>query len=143
MLRRAAVLLGADVELLDLVEERRALHPAQAAGGFRLVAAVRAERVDDAVPLLGIAALATDGEEISAAGVQLQPAARVGSRGVRRPSSRVGQEEREVILDALRAHGGNQSEAARSLGGMKRTTLLYKIKKLDIRPEEYGRSSQH
>jgi transcriptional regulator with GAF, ATPase, and Fis domain len=39
---------------------------------------------------------------------------------------------------ALRQHGGNQSEAARSLGGMKRTTLLYKIKKLDIRPEEYG-----
>jgi DNA-binding NtrC family response regulator len=42
-------------------------------------------------------------------------------------------------VHALRAHGGNQSEAARSLGGMKRTTLLYKIKKMDIRPEEYGR----
>ncbi|MGE5180369.1 MAG: sigma 54-interacting transcriptional regulator [Bacteroidota bacterium] len=89
-----------------------------------------------------IAALATDGEEISAATVQLQPAARIGSRGARRPASRVGEEEREVILDALRAHGGNQSETARSLGGMKRTTLLYKIKKLDIRPEEYGRTSQ-
>jgi len=46
--------------------------------------------------------------------------------------------ERDMILNALRANGGNQSEAARSLGGMKRTTLLYKIKKLDIRPEEYG-----
>jgi DNA-binding NtrC family response regulator len=41
-------------------------------------------------------------------------------------------------VTALRAHRGNQSEAARSLGGMKRTTLLYKMKKLDIRPEEYG-----
>ena len=46
-----------------------------------------------------------------------------------------------MILNALRTHGGNQSEAARSLGGMKRTTLLYKIKKLDIRPEEYGHST--
>jgi DNA-binding NtrC family response regulator/tetratricopeptide (TPR) repeat protein len=46
--------------------------------------------------------------------------------------------ERDAIVRALLLHRGNQSEAARSLGGMKRTTLLYKIKKLDIRPEEYG-----
>jgi len=45
--------------------------------------------------------------------------------------------EREEILRALRAHGGNKAEAARSLGGMKRTTLLYKIERLGIRPEEY------
>jgi DNA-binding NtrC family response regulator/tetratricopeptide (TPR) repeat protein len=50
--------------------------------------------------------------------------------------------ERDAIVRALLVHGGNQSEAARSLGGMKRTTLLYKIKKLDIRPEEYGVSGQ-
>ena len=43
----------------------------------------------------------------------------------------------EEILRALRAHGGNKAEAARSLGGMKRTTLLYKIERLGIRPEEY------
>jgi transcriptional regulator with PAS, ATPase and Fis domain len=46
-------------------------------------------------------------------------------------------EEREQILRALRAHGGNKAEAARSLGGMKRTTLIYKIERLGIRPEEY------
>jgi DNA-binding NtrC family response regulator/tetratricopeptide (TPR) repeat protein len=45
--------------------------------------------------------------------------------------------ERDEILRALRAHGGNKAEAARSLGGMKRTTLLYKIERLGIRPEEY------
>ena len=90
-----------------------------------------------------VAALATDGEEIDAAAIQLQPATRPGSRGgARRAATRAGSAEREVILDALRSHGGNQSEAARSLGGMKRTTLLYKIKKLDIRPEEYGRSPE-
>ncbi|HEY7727896.1 MAG TPA: sigma 54-interacting transcriptional regulator [Candidatus Eisenbacteria bacterium] len=48
--------------------------------------------------------------------------------------------ERDAIVRALRLHGGNQSEAARSLGGMKRTTLLYRIKKLNIRPEEYRAS---
>jgi two-component system response regulator AtoC len=46
-------------------------------------------------------------------------------------------EERVRILEALRAHGGNKADAARSLGGMKRTTLLYKIDRLHIRPEEY------
>jgi DNA-binding NtrC family response regulator len=46
-------------------------------------------------------------------------------------------EEREAILKALRAHGGNKAEAARSLGGMKRTTLLYKMQAHAIRPEEY------
>ncbi len=46
-------------------------------------------------------------------------------------------EEREQILVALRAHRGNKAEAARSLGGMKRTTLIYKIERFGIRPEEY------
>jgi DNA-binding NtrC family response regulator len=45
--------------------------------------------------------------------------------------------ERRSILEALRAHRGNKADAARSLGGMKRTTLLYKIDRLNIRPEEY------
>jgi DNA-binding NtrC family response regulator/tetratricopeptide (TPR) repeat protein len=93
-----------------------------------------------------VAALATDGEEVAAAAIQLQPATRPRSgarNGARRTATRAGVAEREVIVDALRAHGGNQSETARSLGGMKRTTLLYKIKKLDIRPEEYGRSPEH
>ncbi len=47
------------------------------------------------------------------------------------------QSEREEILRALRAHRGNKADAARSLGGMKRTTLLYKVERLGIRPEEY------
>jgi DNA-binding NtrC family response regulator/tetratricopeptide (TPR) repeat protein len=46
-------------------------------------------------------------------------------------------EERQEILAALRAHKGNKADAARSLGGMKRTTLIYKIERLGIRPEEY------
>jgi len=46
-------------------------------------------------------------------------------------------EERIRILEALRAHGGNKADAARSLGGMKRTTLLYKMDRLNIQPEEY------
>jgi len=46
-------------------------------------------------------------------------------------------EERVKIIEALRAHRGNKADAARSLGGMKRTTLLYKIERLSIRPEEY------
>jgi DNA-binding NtrC family response regulator/tetratricopeptide (TPR) repeat protein len=46
-------------------------------------------------------------------------------------------EERDAILSALRAHRGNKAEAARSLGNMKRTTLIYKIQSLQIRPEEY------
>jgi DNA-binding NtrC family response regulator len=46
-------------------------------------------------------------------------------------------EERQTIIQALRAHRGNKADAARSLGGMKRTTLIYKIERLNIRPEEY------
>jgi DNA-binding NtrC family response regulator len=46
-------------------------------------------------------------------------------------------EERDAILRALRAHRGNNAEAARSLGNMKRTTLIYKIQALQIRSEEY------
>jgi transcriptional regulator with PAS, ATPase and Fis domain len=46
-------------------------------------------------------------------------------------------EERTMIVEALKAHKGNKADAARSLGGMKRTTLLYKIDRLSIRPEEY------
>jgi DNA-binding NtrC family response regulator/tetratricopeptide (TPR) repeat protein len=46
-------------------------------------------------------------------------------------------EERDAILSALRAHRGNKAEAARSLGNMKRTTLIYKMQSLQIRPEEY------
>ncbi len=87
------------------------------------------------------AALAKDGARIGPDLIQLRPARRVGARavaGLRGTLPSENRSEREQILTALRAHGGNQSEAARSLGGMKRTTLLYKIKKLDIRPEEYG-----
>ncbi len=90
-------------------------------------------------------ALATDGEKVRGESIQIQPASRPGSgsraqgaRGNARPAS---EGERDMILNALRTHGGNQSEAARSLGGMKRTTLLYKIKKLAIRPEEYGHTA--
>jgi transcriptional regulator with GAF, ATPase, and Fis domain len=46
-------------------------------------------------------------------------------------------DERQRIVEALRAHAGNKADAARSLGGMKRTTLLYKMDRLKIRPEEY------
>ncbi len=79
-----------------------------------------------------------DGDLVGPELVPLRPARRLGrSHGseASRPESRT---ERDQILSALRSNGGNQSEAARSLGGMKRTTLLYKMKKLDIRPEEYG-----
>jgi transcriptional regulator with AAA-type ATPase domain/tetratricopeptide (TPR) repeat protein len=83
--------------------------------------------------------LASDGDLIGPELVPLRPARRASrapsSAEARYPENR---SERDQILTALRAHGGNQSEAARSLGGMKRTTLLYKMKKLDIRPEEYG-----
>jgi transcriptional regulator with PAS, ATPase and Fis domain len=89
-------------------------------------------------------ALAQDGDRLRAEAVQVQPSGRgaatrapAGARGSGRATSAG---ERDMILNALRTHGGNQSEAARSLDGMKRTTLLYKIKKLDIRPEEYGHS---
>jgi transcriptional regulator with GAF, ATPase, and Fis domain len=46
-------------------------------------------------------------------------------------------DERLKIVEALKAHRGNKADAARSLGGMKRTTLLYKIERLSIQPEEY------
>jgi transcriptional regulator with AAA-type ATPase domain/tetratricopeptide (TPR) repeat protein len=83
-------------------------------------------------------ALAPSGVRLRAEDVQLHAAVRAprhGGGGHEKPPA---EGERDRILEALRTHGGNQSEAARSLGGMKRTTLLYKIKKLDIRPEEYG-----
>ncbi|MEK7315663.1 MAG: sigma-54 dependent transcriptional regulator [Candidatus Eisenbacteria bacterium] len=47
-------------------------------------------------------------------------------------------DERAWILEALRAHRGNKTDAARSLEGMNRTTLLYKMERLGIRPEEYS-----
>jgi transcriptional regulator with PAS, ATPase and Fis domain len=91
-------------------------------------------------------ALARDGERIRAESIQLQHGGRASTLrhpSAARPESRgISSEERDMILNALRTHRGNQSEAARSLGGMKRTTLLYKIKKLDIRPEEYGHSAE-
>jgi len=86
--------------------------------------------------------LASDGEMIGPELVPLRPARRPGrAQAGAEPTHPENRTEREQILTALRAHGGNQSEAARSLGGMKRTTLLYKMKKLDIRPEEYGTPS--
>jgi transcriptional regulator with PAS, ATPase and Fis domain len=68
------------------------------------------------------------------------PRARVRSEGAfrrERHSEVQDAAERATILQALRAHRGNKADAARSLGGMKRTTLLYKIERLNIRPEEY------
>ncbi|HET9253028.1 MAG TPA: sigma 54-interacting transcriptional regulator [Candidatus Eisenbacteria bacterium] len=85
-------------------------------------------------------ALAKPGERLRAEDVQLHAAVRA-SRANGHEKKHPPEGERDRILEALRNHGGNQSEAARSLGGMKRTTLLYKIKKLDIRPEEYGPTS--
>ena len=84
-------------------------------------------------------ALAKSGERLRAEDVQLHAAVRAPRANGHDKHPPEG--ERDRILEALRTHGGNQSEAARSLGGMKRTTLLYKIKKLDIRPEEYGPTS--
>src|SRR5882762_1858596 len=46
-----SVLLGADVELLHLVEERGALHPAQAPRRLGLVSAMRPEGSQDQLPL--------------------------------------------------------------------------------------------
>jgi Nif-specific regulatory protein len=83
--------------------------------------------------------VASDGDLVGAELVPLRPARRAGRVPSAHEASRGEKHsEREQIVTALRAHRGNQSEAARSLGGMKRTTLLYKMKKLDIRPEEYG-----
>jgi len=85
-------------------------------------------------------ALAQDGDLVGAELISLRPARRAARvpAGASEPQRGGDRAEREQIVTALRAHRGNQSEAARSLGGMKRTTLLYKMKKLDIRPEEYG-----
>jgi transcriptional regulator of acetoin/glycerol metabolism len=85
-------------------------------------------------------ALAQDGDLVGAELIPLRPARRAARAPAGAPEPQRGGDraEREQIVTALRAHRGNQSEAARSLGGMKRTTLLYKMKKLDIRPEEYG-----
>ncbi len=87
-------------------------------------------------------ALAQAGERVRAESIRIQQSARSdGPRlaaASRRSARSAASGERDQILNALRTHGGNQSEAARSLGGMKRTTLLYKMKKLDIRPDEYG-----
>lgn len=88
-------------------------------------------------------ALAQDGDELDREAIQIQPVVRGTPARPHAPKGRGGPKpvnavDRETIVEALRVNGGNQSEAARSLGGMKRTTLLYKIKKLDIRPEEYG-----
>jgi DNA-binding NtrC family response regulator/tetratricopeptide (TPR) repeat protein len=83
--------------------------------------------------------LAADGDMIGAELVPLRPSRRSGrAPSGTEPLRAENRTEREQILSALRANRGNQSETARSLGGMKRTTLLYKMKKLDIRPEEYG-----
>ncbi len=83
--------------------------------------------------------LAKDGDMVGPELIPLRPRHRsVRAQAASDPARAENRSERDLILTALRTHGGNQSEAARSLGGMKRTTLLYKMKKLDIRPEEYG-----
>ncbi len=88
-----------------------------------------------------VVALGRDGDVAGPETIQLPSprsvAGRAGMRG--RPTSKKETGvERDSIVNALRVNRGNQSEAARSLNGMKRTTLLYKMKKHDIRPEEYG-----
>ncbi|HEU4725614.1 MAG TPA: sigma-54 dependent transcriptional regulator, partial [Candidatus Eisenbacteria bacterium] len=88
-----------------------------------------------------VVALGRDGDVAGPEAIQLpSPRAAAGRAGLRaRPSSKKeAGAERETIVNALRLNRGNQSETARSLNGMKRTTLLYKMKKHDIRPEEYG-----
>src|SRR5882672_12952311 len=82
--------------------------------------------------------LAEDGDLVGAELMALRPRHRAARTSSGMEPVRENRTERDQILTALRTHRGNQSEAARSLGGMKRTTLLYKMKKLDIRPEEYG-----
>jgi DNA-binding NtrC family response regulator len=88
-----------------------------------------------------VVALGRDGDSLGPEAIQLPSArataARSGARA-RASTKKESRAEREAIVNALRSHGGNQSEAARSLDGMKRTTLLYKMKKHDIRPEEYS-----
>jgi transcriptional regulator with PAS, ATPase and Fis domain len=53
-------------------------------------------------------------------------------------SERVAAFERGLILDALRTANGNRTLAARLLGGMKRTTLIGKIRRLGIDGESEG-----
>src|SRR6267154_5429186 len=82
-------------------------------------------------------ALAADGTTVGPDAFLLQLKRRdVGSLRRNRDQREEVSEERQEILLALRAHRGNKAEAARSLGGMKRTTLIYKIERLGIRPEE-------
>lgn len=88
-----------------------------------------------------VVALGRDGDTAGPEAIQLpSPRAAAGRAGTRgRPvPKRESRAERDAIVTALRVNRGNQSEAARSLNGMKRTTLLYKMKKHDIRPEEYS-----
>ncbi|MEK7315569.1 MAG: sigma 54-interacting transcriptional regulator, partial [Candidatus Eisenbacteria bacterium] len=88
-----------------------------------------------------VVALGRDGDVAGPEAIQLpSPRVATGRTGRReRPvAKRESGAERDAIVLALRANRGNQSETARSLNGMKRTTLLYKMKKHDIRPEEYG-----
>jgi DNA-binding NtrC family response regulator len=90
-----------------------------------------------------VVALTPDGVAAGVDALQLRVPRRSAAPRAGAPSRRADADprgERDAIVRALRQHGGNQSEAARSLGGMKRTTLLYRIKKLDIRPEEYRTS---
>ena len=85
-----------------------------------------------------VVALATDGTTVAPEAF-LPQLKRRDVRSLRRDRDQREEvsEERKEILLALRAHRGNKAEAARSLGGMKRTTLIYKIERLGIRPEEY------
>jgi DNA-binding NtrC family response regulator/tetratricopeptide (TPR) repeat protein len=85
-----------------------------------------------------VVALSADGTAVGPDAFLIQLKRRdVGSlRRDRDMREEVSEERREILL-ALRAHRGNKAEAARSLGGMKRTTLIYKIERLGIRPEEY------
>ncbi len=88
-----------------------------------------------------VVALGRDGDIAGPEAIQLpSPRIATGRTGRReRPvAKRESGAERDAIVLALRANRGNQSETARSLNGMKRTTLLYKMKKHDIRPEEYS-----
>jgi DNA-binding NtrC family response regulator/tetratricopeptide (TPR) repeat protein len=85
-----------------------------------------------------VVALAPDGSSVSSDAF-LQHLKRRDAVSLRRDRDRrdeVSGERKEILL-ALRAHRGNKAEAARSLGGMKRTTLIYKIERLGIRPEDY------
>lgn len=49
--------------------------------------------------------------------------------------------ERRLILQALEKHGWNRARAARSLGGMSRTTLIGKMKRLGLFPDRCDAAS--